>query len=157
MTKEEGMKELCTLAAAWYGNSKQHAVFAAYCKWNGYNTLAEKFQEESEGEWKEANDAMNRLVELGCKPADLAEGIKTIEFPFFDEPKDMLMADLEGGTDESAIKMMSEMLGAFADDYITQKLIQDWIVDEKEHIDWNRQHRQLIEKVGYDNYLLEML
>jgi bacterioferritin (cytochrome b1) len=79
MTKQEGMKELCTLAAAWYGNSKQHAVFSAYLKYNGYNTLAEKFHEESEEEWKEANEAMNR------------------------------------------------------------------------------QHRHLIEKVGYDNYLLEML
>ena len=157
MTKEEGMKELCLMAAVWYGNSKQHAVFSAYCKWYGYNKLAEKFKEESEEEWKEANGAMNRLVELGCKPADLAEAIKTIEFPFCDEPKDMLMADLEGGTDESSIKALSEMLGAFADDYITQKLIQEWIVDEKEHIDWNRQHRHIIEKVGYDNYLLEMM
>lgn len=128
MTKEEGMKELCLMAAVWYGNSKQHAVFSAYCKWNGYNKLAEKFKEESEEEWKEANDAMNRLVELGCKPADLAEAIKTVEFPFYDEPKDMLKADFEAGTDESAIKTMSELLGAFADDYITQKLIQSGLL-----------------------------
>lgn len=157
MTKEEALKQFAALAAGWYGNSKQHAAFAAYNRYNGYTKLAEKFQEESDEEWKEAMEVTQRLVELGCKPADLFEAQKTIEFELSDDPKEQLELDLKYGTDESGIKELSELAQAFADDYITQQLIQKWIVDEKEHIDWNRQHRQLIEKVGYDNYLLEML
>ena len=45
--------------AARFGNSKQPFAFSAY----------------------------DRLVELGCKPADLQEAMKTIEFPFYDDPK----------------------------------------------------------------------
>lgn len=157
MTKQEAISKLAELASAWYGNSKQHAVFAAYNRFNGYNKLAEKFQEEADEEFAEANAAMNRLVELGCQPANLAEAIKTMEFEYTAEPKEQLELDFKNGTTEAAIKELSLLNQAFADDYITQELIQKWIKDEKEHIDWNRQHRHLIEKLGYDNYLLEML
>ncbi len=142
------------MAAAWYGNSKQHAAFAAYNRYNGYTKLAEKFQEESDEEWKEAMEVTQRLVELGCKPADLFEVQKTQEYALSDDPKEQLELDLKYGTDENTIKAMSEMATAFADDYVTQQLIQKWIVGEKAHIDWNRQHRQYIEKLGYENYLI---
>uniref|UniRef100_A0AB33J2K2 Bacterioferritin n=1 Tax=Prevotella sp. GTC17254 TaxID=3236794 RepID=A0AB33J2K2_9BACT len=157
MTKNEAIAKLAELAAVWYGNSKQHAVFAAYNKFNGYNKLAEKFAEEASEEFAEANEAINRLIELGCQPTDLATAIKTVEFDLSADPKEQLELDLKYGTDDSAIQELSLLSQAFADDYITQELIQKWIKGEKEHIDWNRQHRQLIEKVGYDNYLLEML
>ena len=96
-------------------------------------------------------------LELGCQPANLAEAIKTMEFEYTAEPKEQLELDFKNGTTEAAIKELSLLNQAFADDYITQELIQKWIKDEKEHINWNRQHRHLIEKLGYDNYLLEML
>ena len=46
---------------------------------------------------------------------------------------------------------------AFADDYITQKLIQKWIEDEKAHMDWERQYLNYIDKLGYENFLIEMM
>lgn len=155
MTKEEALKQFAGFAAAWYGNSKQHATFAAYNRLNGYTKLAEKFQEESDEEWKEAMEVTQRLVELGCKPADLFEAQKTMEFELSDDPKEQLELDLKYGTDESAIALMSEMAAAFAPtDCITAELCQKWAKDEAEHIAWNRQHRQYIEKLGYENYLM---
>lgn len=157
MTKEEAIKKIAELAAVWYGNSKQHAVFAAYNRYNGYNKLAEKFEEEAKEELEEANEAMNRLVELGCKPADLAKAIATQEFEFAEEPKDQLELDLKYGTTVEAITELSCLAEAFNDDYITKALVLKWAEAEKGHIDWNRQHRQIIEKLGYDNYLLTLL
>ena len=63
---------------------------------------------------------LNRLVELGCKPADLQEAMKTIEFPFYDDPKQQIETDYE----PTAIKQLSELAEAFNDDYPTKKLIQ---------------------------------
>ena len=87
MTKEEALKQFAQLGAVWFGNSKQHFAFSAYDRLNGWNKLADKWKEEAEEEWDEAEEVLNRLVELGCKPADLQEAMKTIEFPFYDDPK----------------------------------------------------------------------
>ena len=153
MTKEEALKQFAMLGAAWFGNSKQHFAFSAYCRYNGWNKLADKWKEEAEEEWDEAEEVLNRLVELGCKPADLQEAMKTIELPFYDDPKQQIESDYN----PEAVKMMSEMAAAFSDDYITQKLIYKWIEDEKNHMDWERQYLNYIDKLGYENFLIEMM
>ena len=153
MTKEEALKGFALLGAAWSGNSKQHFAFQAYDRFNGWNKLADKWKEEAEEEWDEAEEVLNRLVELGCKPADLQEAMKTMEFPFYDDPKQQIESDYQ----PKAIEEMSKLAAAFADDYITQKLIYKWIEGEKAHMDWERQYLNYIDKVGYENFLIEMM
>ena len=96
---------------------------------------------------------LQRLVVLGCKPADLQVAMKTQEFPFYDDPKQQIETDYT----PDAIKMLSEMAAAFADDYITQKLIYKWIEDEKDHMAWECQYLNYIEKLGYENFLTAMM
>ncbi len=153
MTKEEALKKFAYLGAVWFGNSKQHFAFSAYDHLNGWNKLADKWKEEAEEEWEEAEEVLNRLVELGCKPADLQEAMKTIEFPFCDDPKQQI----EGDYAPEAIKELSELAAAFSDDYITQKLIYKWIEDEKDHMAWEAQYLNYIDKLGYENFLIEMM
>ena len=153
MTKEEALKGFALLGAAWFGNSKQHFAFSAYDRLQGWNKLADKWKEEAEEEWDEAEEVLNRLVELGCKPADLQEAMKTIEFPFYDDPKQQIESDYQ----PKAIEEMSKLAAAFDDDYITQKLIYKWIEGEKAHMDWERQYLNYIDKVGYENFLIEMM
>jgi hypothetical protein len=50
MTKEEALKMFAMYGAAWFGNSKQHYAFSAYCRLNGWNKLADKWKEEAEEE-----------------------------------------------------------------------------------------------------------
>ena len=153
MTKEEALKQFAYLGAAWFGNSKQHFAFSAYDRLQGWNKLADKWKEEAEEEWKEAEEVLNRLVELCCKPADLQELMKTEEFPFYDDPKQQIESDYQ----PDAVKMLSELAAAFADDYITQKLIYKWIEDEKDHMAWEAQYLNYIDKLGYENFLIEMM
>ncbi len=49
------------------------------------------------------------------------------------------------------------MAEAFADDYITQKLIYKWIEGESEHMAWEAQYLGYIEKLGYENFLISMM
>ena len=153
MTKEEALNQFAMFGAAWFGNSKQHFAFSAYCRLNGWNKLADKWKEEAEEEWDEAEEVLNRLVELGCKPADLQEAMKTMEFPFYDDPKQQIESDYN----PDAVKQMSEMAAAFADDYPTQKLIYKWIDGEKDHMAWEAQYLNYIDKLGYENFLIEMM
>lgn len=81
------MKQFAQLGAVWFGNSKQHFAFSAYDRLNGWNKLAE----------------------------------------------------------------------AFNDDYPTKKLILKWIDDEKEHMAWEAQYLNYIEKLGYENFLTAMM
>ena len=146
MTKEEALKGFAYMGAVWFGNSKQHFAFSAYDRFNGWNKLADKWKEEAEEEWDEAEEVLNRL-------ADLQEAMKTIEVPFYDDPKQQIESDYN----PEAVKQMSEMAAAFADDYITQKLIYKWIEDEKAHMDWERQYLNYIDKIGYEAFLTEMM
>ena len=118
-----GLALIAVPIAVWFGNSKQHFAFSAYDRLQGWNKLADKWKEEAEEEWDEAEEVLNRLVELGCKPADLQEAMKTIEFPFYDDPKQQIESDYA----PDAVKDLSELAQAFADDYPTQKLILKWI------------------------------
>ena len=153
MTKEDAMKQFAMLGAAWFGNSKQHVAFSAYDRLQGWNKLADKWKEEAEEEWKEAEEVLNRLVELGCKPADLQVAMKTEEFPFYDDPKQQIETDYQ----PDAVKMLSELADAFKDDYPTQKLILKWIDDEKEHMAWEAQYLNYIKVLGYENFLIAMM
>lgn len=56
-----------------------------------------------------------------------------------------------------ALPMMSKSLAMFDDDFVTRSMIQQFIVDEQEHFNWVRQHLNLIEEIGYENYLIEQL
>lgn len=153
MTKDEALKAFAYLGAVWFGNSKQHFAFSAYDRLNGWNKLADKWKEEAEEEWDEAEEVLNRLVELGCKPADLQEAMKTIEFPFCDDPKQQI----EGDYQPEAIKELSLLAEAFADDYITRALIEKWIAAENEHMNWEAQYLNYINKLGYENFLIAMM
>lgn len=46
---------------------------------------------------------------------------------------------------------------AFADDYPTQKLIHKWIDGEKDHMEWEAQYLNYIDKLGYENFLIAMM
>ena len=153
MTREEALKALAFAGATWFGNSKQHFAFSAYDRLNGWNKLADKWKEEAEEEWDEAEEVLNRLVELGCKPADLQEALKTIEFPFYDDPKQQIESDYQ----PDAVKEMSLLAEAFADDYPTRQLIQKWIEGEKNHMAWEAQYLNYIDKLGYENFLTAMM
>ena len=119
----------------------------------GWNKLADKWKEEAEEEWDEAEEVLNRLVELGCKPAELQEALKTIEFPFYDDPKQQIESDFQ----PNAVEEMNQLLKAFDGDYTTQKLIQKWIEGEEAHMAWEAQYLNFINKLGYENFLIAMM
>ena len=48
-------------------------------------------------------------------------------------------------------------LAEFADDYITRRMVEEFIVDEQEHTNWLAEDIGLIEEIGYQNYLIQQM
>lgn len=52
---------------------------------------------------------------------------------------------------------MNKLASDLFDDAITRKMVEEFIEGEEEHCAWVAKHLAIIEKLGYENYLLEMM
>ncbi len=138
------------LSKGWFGNSQQHSIHAQLLKARGLNKLADKIMAESDEEWEEAKKVNARLIELGVTPA-----VEHQEYPIIADIKEMLEYDYKEAVD--ALPMMSKALSLFDDDYVTRRMIEEFIIDEQEHLSWVKGHLCLIEQIGMEIYLIEML
>ena len=147
MTKVELLKDM---AKGWFGNSQQHSIHAQIPKERGFGKLGDKIMAESDEEWEEAKKVNARLIELGETPV-----VAIVEYPVITDIKEMLEYDCKDSAE--ALPEMSKALAMFDDDYVTKNMLQQFIVDEQEHFNWVRQHLNLIEEIGYENYLIEQI
>ena len=147
MTKIEFLKYL---SKGWFGNSQQHSIHAQLLKGWGLNKLADKLMAESDEEWEEAKKVNARLIELGVIPDVVIE-----EYPVITDIKEMLEYDCKEAAE--ALPMMSKSLSMFDDDYVTRHMIEEFIIDEQDHYNWVKGHLCLIEQIGIENYIIEML
>ena len=147
MTKVEFLKYL---AKGWFGNSQQHSIHAQLLKARGLNKLADKIMAESEEEWDEAKKVNARLIELGETPS-----VELEVYPVITDIKEMLAFDCKESAE--ALPMMSKALSMFDDDYVTKRMIEEFIMDEQEHYNWVKGHLCLIGQIGLENYMIEML
>ena len=147
MTKIELLK---VFAKGWFGNSQQHSIHAQLLKARGLNKLGDKIMAESDEEWEEAKKINARLIELGETPA-----VEIESYPVITDIKEMLEYDCKDAAE--ALPMMSKSLAMFDDDYVTRHMIEEFIIDEQEHYNWVKGHLCLIEQIGMENYIIEML
>ena len=147
MTKIELLK---SFAKSWFGNSQQHSIHAQLLKARGLTKLADKIMAESDEEWTEAKKVNARLIELGETPAVVIQ-----EYPVITDIKEMLEYDCKESAE--ALPAMSKALALFDDDYVTRRMIEEFIIDEQDHFNWVKGHLCLIEQIGMENYTIEML
>ena len=147
MTKIEFLK---VLSKGWFATSQQHSIHAQLLKARGLNKLADKIMAESDEEWEEAKKVNARLIELGETPS-----VEITEYPVITDIKQMLEFDCKDAAE--ALPMMSKALSLFDDDYVTRHMIEEFIIDEQDHYGWLKGHLCLIEQIGMENYIIEML
>ncbi len=147
MTKVELLKDF---AKGWFGNSQQHSIHAQLMKSRGLNRLGDKIMAESDEEWEEAKKVNARLIELGETPV-----VEIKEYPVITDIKEMLEYDCKESAE--ALPMMSKCLAMFDDDYVTRRMFEEFIIDEQDHYNWVKGHLGLIEQIGIENYMIEMI
>lgn len=150
MRKEEIVNVLQSMAREWFGSSQQNIIHAEILRDKGLNKLADKFQEEGNEEFEEAQKVIKRIIELG---GNLTVSIS--DFPIIYDVKELI--EYMYNTTENGIKELSNIASQLNDDFITLNLINEFILGEKEHNDWLRKDIKLIELIGIENYILEQL
>lgn len=150
MKKEEIIEVLNNMAKSWFGSSQQNTIHAEILRDKGLNKLADKFMEEANEEFEEAQKVVRRVIELGGK---LSVGIS--EFPVIENVKELI--EYMYNDTKNGIEELTEIASKLSNDFITLNLINEFILGEKEHNDWLRKDVKVIELVGIENYILEQL
>ncbi len=152
MTFDEKIKALNDLAQAWYSTSQADTIHEAIFRGQGLGKFADHCKEEAEEELEEAKKCTARIIALGGKP----------EFGFVpqeihNDPKELLEQWYREFTELGGIASMNKLASDLTDDAITRKMVEEFVEGEEEHCGWVAKHLAIIEKLGYDNYLLEMM
>lgn len=151
LTFEEKIKALNELAVAWYSTSQADSIHEAIFRGQGYGKFADHCKEEAEEELEEAKKCTARVIALGGKPE---YGFVPQEIHY--DPKELLERWYKEFTD-GGIASMNELVANLGDDAVTRKMVVEFVEGEEEHCAWVAKHLAVIEKLGYDNYLLEMM
>lgn len=139
------------LATTWFETAQQGVIQAELDRKRGYGKLADILAGEAQEDFDDAQAIVKRLVELGYTPKPAAEAL-----PSYTDIKAQLEATYQGfiGANEGALDRLAAL---FADDYTTRKLIQGFIIEEAGHKLWLEKHLSLINDIGMENYLIEMI
>lgn len=150
MTREEKIEKLNYYAQAWYSTSQADSLHEAIFRRQGFGKFADRCKEEAEEELEEAKKCTARVVALGGKPE-----YGFIDHPIFDDPKELL--EHWAKVNPAGVEDLNKLADSCKGDVVTRQLFEEFAADEEEHVAWVCQHIALIEKIGYDNYLLDMM
>ena len=126
---------------------------AKMCANWGYQKLAHRFREESIGEMKDAEALMERILYF--------EGLPNMQrlFPvrLGENPKEQLSAALQ--TEIEAIERLNRSIALAREkgDNGTRELLEHILEGEEESVDWLESQLFLIQDVGLERYLSEMI
>lgn len=152
MNFDEKIKMLNDYAMAWYSSSQADYIHEATFRAQGFGKFADRCKEEAEEELEEARTCTERVVALGGQPV-----FGCIEQPVFCEIKDLLKDWDDGFKEQKGVEELERIAASLTDDSITRKLVESFVECEAEHRAWVAQHMGIIEKIGYENYLIEQL
>lgn len=152
MTFEEKIKMLNDYAVAWYSSSQADYIHEATFRAQGFDKFADRCKEEGDEELEEARKCTERVVALGGQPV-----FGCIEQPIFCEIKDLLKDWDDGFKEQNGVEELEKIAASLTDDSITRKLVESFVECEAEHRAWVAQHMGIIERIGYENYLIEQL
>ena len=152
MTLDEKIKMLNDYAIAWYSSSQADYIHEATFRGQGFGKFADRCKEEAEEELEEARKCTERVVALGGKPV-----FGCIEQPTFCEILDLLKDWDNGFKEQKGVEELEKIAASLTDDSITRKPVESFVECESEHRAWVAKHLSIIEKIGYENYLIEQL
>ncbi len=127
----------------------QYFLHARMYKHWGFGKLAKKEYEESIGEMKHADKLIDRILML--------EGLPNLQalhkLMIGENTPEMIDCDLQ--LEKMAQLTVKDGIAACeaARDFVSRELFQYILDDTEEHIDWLETQKDLIDKVGLQNYL----
>ena len=127
----------------------QYFLHARMYKHWGFEKLGKKEYAESIGEMKHADQLIDRILMLDGLP-----NLQALHKLMVGEnPPEMLDCDLQ--LEKISQQTVKDGIAACeaVRDYVSRELFQSILDDTEEHIDWLETQKDLISKIGLENYL----
>ena len=133
------------------GSSFVHKMQGLLFKSIGYEKLGQKYLDHyaEEQEWIEKY--ANRMMDLGRTPeVNVCHKSTLVE-----DPKQYIEADLK--LQREGVEKLYQLMPALANDPTTYDITKAYLADEEEDQYWDEQQLDLIDKLGYQNWLLRQM
>ena len=140
MDKNKSIQALQAYATGLAAQSLQHKTESKIFADQGYTKLGEKYAEHAA-----------RILDLGGTPQVLAAPA----MPVFTDPVDYIKADL--AVSHEQVPVLQQYVMSLEEDFKTYDIMRAYALDEEEDMLWSEQQLALIEKIGYQNWLIKQL
>ena len=133
------------------GSAVVHKMQGQLFKSQGFTKLGEKYIGHYTEEMGWVEKYTDRLLDLGYVPE-----VKVCnETKLLEDPKAYIEADLK--LQKEGVEALYKMMPALAGDPTTYDLTKAYLLDEEEDQYWDEEQMDLIEKIGYQNWLVKQL
>ncbi len=133
------------------GSAFVHKMQGQLFKSQGFNKLGEKYISHYTEEMGWVEKYTDRMLDLGVTPeVNVKNETKLIE-----DPKAYIEADLK--LQKEGVEKLYKIMPVLAADPTTYDLTKAYLLDEEEDQYWDEEQLGLIEKIGYQNWLVKQL
>ena len=151
MDNQKSIQALQAYATGLAAQSLQHKIQGKLFASQGFSKLGEKYAEHAEEEMGWVDKFIDRIIDLGGQPKVEAAPA----MPVTDDPVEYIKADIEVSRRE--VPVLMQLTTSLSDDFKTYDLLRDYALDEEEDMYWSEQQRELIAKIGLQNWLVKQL
>jgi len=132
-------------------SSLVHRMQGLLFKSQGFAKLGQKYLDHYTEEMGWVEKYSNRMLDLGCVPQVNVNSKATL----IEDPKAYLETDLK--LQKEGVETLYKTMPALAADPTTYDLTKAYLLDEEEDLYWDEEQLDLIEKIGYQNWLVKQL
>ena len=132
-------------------SSLVHKMQGMLFKSQGLTALGQKYLDHYTEEMGWVEKYTNRLLDLGVVPQVNVNSQATL----IEDAKAYLEADLK--LQKEGVETLYKVMPSLAADPTTYDLTKAYLLDEEEDLYWDEEQLGLIEKIGYQNWLVKQL
>lgn len=133
------------------GSAFVHKMQGHLFKSQGFDKLGQKYLDHYTEEMGWVEKYTDRLLDLGCVPPVKLNN----ETALIEDPKAYLEADLK--LQREGVEMLYKVMPEIANDPTTYDITKAYLLDEEEDLYWDEEQLDLIEKIGYQNWLIRQM
>lgn len=128
-----------------------HGLVALNFEAQGFSKLGDKYKSHALEERDFSQKLFNRILNLGGKICYQNQ----VSFEVPTSPLEWLRHDLE--VSKEGLKELLPLVGAASNDLVTYDWLKDYYKDEDDDLQWTQQQLDLIDAIGYQNWLTQQL
>ena len=135
------------LAEGAFVHKQQGMIF----KSQGFTKLGQKYIDHFTEEMEWVEKFIDRIIDLGgCPKVEKHEARELIC-----DPLEYVKADL--AIQVNGVDILRKCMATVADDPTTYDMLKAYLLDEEEDQYWSEEQLELVEKIGYQNWLVKQM